>query len=106
MRWTCLRHAAFEGNSDVAAFLIEKGADVNATTRDGRAPVDVAKNESVEMLFALKEVDDGAASAAAERPLKRKKTMPSYNMNPDALPRPSARDLWTCPRASARRAWQ
>jgi len=46
-RWSALHQAAFSGNDGAVRFLLDHKADLEATTSDGRTPLDVAKNESV-----------------------------------------------------------
>eukprot|EP00931_Biecheleriopsis_adriatica_P030696 TRINITY_DN18071_c0_g1_i1.p1 TRINITY_DN18071_c0_g1~~TRINITY_DN18071_c0_g1_i1.p1 ORF type:complete len:239 (-),score=46.43 TRINITY_DN18071_c0_g1_i1:118-834(-) len=48
-RWSALHQAAFSGNVSAVEFLLAYKADVEATTSDGRTPLDVAKNEAVKI---------------------------------------------------------
>lgn len=44
-RWSALHQASFGGDKEMASFLLEKGADPNAETRDGKTPFAVAKGD-------------------------------------------------------------
>ncbi|CAJ1445849.1 unnamed protein product [Effrenium voratum] len=78
MRWTALHQAAFDGNKDIATYLLEQGADPLAQTRSGQTPLEVAKNEAVRRAIAeqIKESEE-----ADEPPKKKAKKMPNYKMN-------------------------
>jgi len=103
-RWTALHQAAFEGNKEIAEFLLDKGASVNATTRDGKSPSTVAKGAAKAFLEgrsanAEEEAEDAQAApataaaraepkkkaaAAGEPPKKKAKVAPigeGYSLN-------------------------
>ena len=46
-----LHMAAENNNFDIISFLLEHGADANATTNDGRTPADIATNDAVKILL-------------------------------------------------------
>lgn len=48
MQWTALHYAVFAGHADVAALLLEKGADVNARTPNGSSVLMMAVYEGRE----------------------------------------------------------
>lgn len=50
--WTALHSAARYGNQRSIEILIEAGADVNATVRDGKTPLDESRRENVRILLA------------------------------------------------------
>mmetsp|Transcript_35487 Transcript_35487/g.57090 ORF Transcript_35487/g.57090 Transcript_35487/m.57090 type:complete len:277 (+) Transcript_35487:34-864(+) len=86
MRWTALHQAAFNGDAEVAAFLLEKGANPQAQTRSGQTPAEVAKNEAVRAVIQKAEETEAPAAEAAEGevpapPKKKAKKMPSYKLN-------------------------
>ena len=82
MRWTALHQAAFDGNADIAAFLLEKGADPQALTRSGQTASEVAKNEAVRRVLQKAEGDgEGEAAAEAGPPKKKAKKMRNYQLN-------------------------
>eukprot|EP00747_Dinoflagellata_sp_TGD_P185340 gnl/TRDRNA2_/TRDRNA2_41842_c0_seq2.p1 gnl/TRDRNA2_/TRDRNA2_41842_c0~~gnl/TRDRNA2_/TRDRNA2_41842_c0_seq2.p1 ORF type:complete len:288 (+),score=86.81 gnl/TRDRNA2_/TRDRNA2_41842_c0_seq2:37-864(+) len=83
-RWTACHQAAFEGNKDMVEFLIKKGADLNATTRGGQKPLDVAKGAAKTFIESSATSESKEASDKAEEPPKKKaKTTPErvYTMN-------------------------
>lgn len=92
-RWSALHQAAYEGNAEIAGFLLEKGASLEAKTRGGKTPADVAKGDTVKALLKPAEAAaaasaeaEGAAEkegeeAAPEPPLKKAKTGPKFRMN-------------------------
>ena len=54
--YTCLMMAAGNKRLDIAKFLVEEGADVNAKSADGTTPISMAeKNDDPEMVAFLKE---------------------------------------------------
>jgi len=50
-RWSALHQAAFSGDTTVVQTLLEKGADCEALTNDGRTPKEVAKGSEVKNLL-------------------------------------------------------
>lgn len=90
-RWSALHQAAFEGNAAIATFLIEQGASLNAKTRGGKTPADVAKKAEVKAMLKeteeeTKEEDTAAGEAAAGEedaapPTKKAKKGPRFKMN-------------------------
>ncbi len=55
--YTCLMMAARNGRPDIVRYLLEHGADVNATAADGNTPLSLAmKEEDQEMQALLKEL--------------------------------------------------
>jgi len=89
MRWTALHQAAFNGDAEVAAFLLEKGADPQAQTRSGQTPAEVAKNEAVRAVIQKAEAPaaegaegaEGAPEEVVAPPKKKAKKMPTYKLN-------------------------
>lgn len=84
-RWSALHQAAYEGNGEMAQFLLSKGADNQSLTRNQKTPLNVAKGSAVEALKvetgeAAKE--DGA-DTTTEPPKKkaRAKSTPDYLLN-------------------------
>uniref|UniRef100_A0A7S1SA98 Uncharacterized protein n=1 Tax=Alexandrium catenella TaxID=2925 RepID=A0A7S1SA98_ALECA len=49
-RWTALHQAAFEGNKDMAEFLVRKGSSLTAVTRARKTALEVAKGSAREWL--------------------------------------------------------
>ena len=47
-RWTALHYAAFSGHTDVAAYLVTRGADINARSTNGSTPLMMAVYEGHE----------------------------------------------------------
>ncbi|CAE7162361.1 Tnks [Symbiodinium pilosum] len=78
MRWTALHQAAFEGNAEIAKFLLDQGADPLAQTRSGATPAEVAKGQEVRRAI---ESSMPAEEEAAEPPKKKAKLMPNYKLN-------------------------
>mmetsp|Transcript_28897 Transcript_28897/g.68088 ORF Transcript_28897/g.68088 Transcript_28897/m.68088 type:complete len:269 (+) Transcript_28897:41-847(+) len=77
MRWSALHQAAYEGNAEMASFLLEKGADPHSQTRSGQTPAEVAKSKDVRQAIEASTESD----AAEEPPKKKAKRMPNYNLN-------------------------
>jgi hypothetical protein len=50
LQWSALHYAVFAGRKDVALFLIEHGADVNARSTNGSSPLMMAAREGQEEL--------------------------------------------------------
>lgn len=96
-RWSALHQAAYEGNGEIAQFLLSKGADSQSLTRNQKTPLQVAKSSAVEVLKAATgeaAKGDGAdapagatkgdgADAVSEPPKKkaRAKSTPDYLLN-------------------------
>eukprot|EP00440_Ansanella_granifera_P037446 gb/GFBE01040627.1/.p1 GENE.gb/GFBE01040627.1/~~gb/GFBE01040627.1/.p1 ORF type:complete len:272 (+),score=86.55 gb/GFBE01040627.1/:1-816(+) len=80
MRWTALHQAAYEGNAEMATFLLEKGADATALTRSGQSCSEVAKGEA-QLVLAEAEAKADAPAAASEPPKKKAKKLPEYKLN-------------------------
>lgn len=93
-RWTALHQAAYEGNAEVAKYLLEKGASLTATNRGGKTALQVAKNAGVKAVLTDKPTAEPAAepAEAAEAtepdageaeapPAKKAKTEPVYTLN-------------------------
>eukprot|EP00927_Polykrikos_kofoidii_P033149 TRINITY_DN2805_c0_g1_i1.p1 TRINITY_DN2805_c0_g1~~TRINITY_DN2805_c0_g1_i1.p1 ORF type:complete len:287 (-),score=81.20 TRINITY_DN2805_c0_g1_i1:69-929(-) len=88
-RWTALHQAAFNGNKEVAELLLEKGASVNATTRQGKLPFEVAKTAEVKKLLekASERTEDavnekeGDAAPSPKKKARKEKAMPAYKLN-------------------------
>eukprot|EP00434_Breviolum_minutum_P037200 symbB.v1.2.032978.t1/scaffold4020.1/size47400/11 len=78
MRWTALHQAAFDGNAEMADFLLKQGADPNAQTRSGQTPAEVAKNQAVKDLIETKASGDAEKD---EPPKKKAKKMRNYQLN-------------------------
>ncbi|CAK9059101.1 unnamed protein product, partial [Durusdinium trenchii] len=51
MRWSALHQAAEAGDEGAVRFLLEKGANQNLKTKDGRTALQVAKNASIRALL-------------------------------------------------------
>jgi len=88
-RWTALHQAAFEGNADMAKYLLEKGADLAATTRAGKRPVDVANNATVKQVFGD---EDGAPEVKVEPPAAeavKDEAQGDADATPEATPSPA-----------------
>jgi len=49
-RWSALHQFAEHGDADAVRYLIEKGACLNATNKDGQTPLDVAQGDAKEVL--------------------------------------------------------
>jgi len=49
-RWTALHQAAYSGQADICKELVGLGADIQAVTRSGQTPADVAKGEAKKVL--------------------------------------------------------
>lgn len=69
-RWSALHQAAFGGGADVVRFLLEHKASVDAKTKEGQTPLDVAKTESVQAI--LRGVAASRAVIEAPTPLRAK----------------------------------
>jgi len=50
-RWSALHQAAFSGDADAVRFLLAKGANADAKTKEGKRPCDIAKTSHIEMLL-------------------------------------------------------
>lgn len=59
-RWTALHQAAFNGNEEMVSFLLEKGADREATNRQGKCAGQVAKGKEAKALLMLRAPAAGA----------------------------------------------
>lgn len=62
-RWTALHQAAYEGNEEMAKYLLEKGASRTATNRGGKTALQVAKSAAVKAALA-----DSPTVEAADAP--------------------------------------
>jgi hypothetical protein len=62
MKWTALHYAVFAGHEEVAAYLIEQGADINARSTNGSSVLMMAVFEGRERL-ARRLLDRGADTA-------------------------------------------
>jgi len=54
-RWTAIHQACHQGDSSTVQFLLDKGADIKVTTRDGQTPKDVAVERGHAVIVALLE---------------------------------------------------
>eukprot|EP00435_Cladocopium_sp_Y103_P033538 s404_g8.t1 len=79
MRWTALHQAAFNGDAEIAGFLLEKGADPQAQTRSGQTPAEVAKNEAVRAV--IQKAEGVPEEEVVAPPKKKAKKMPTYKLN-------------------------
>ena len=54
--WTALMYASKFGMVDVVKFLIKNNADANIKNKDGKIALDLAKNEEIKKLLAIKKM--------------------------------------------------
>jgi len=68
-RWSALHQAAEHGDQEVVKFLLSRGASLEAKTRDGKTPEDVAKANVKHLLKPppKRKAEDSADVAAAKR---------------------------------------
>merc|ERR1719359_582013 len=67
-RWSALHQAAFGGSTDAVRFLLGHKAAVDAKTKEGQTPMDVAKSEQVRAI--LREVSVDPALMKVPTPLR------------------------------------
>eukprot|EP00933_Yihiella_yeosuensis_P035159 TRINITY_DN28635_c0_g1_i2.p1 TRINITY_DN28635_c0_g1~~TRINITY_DN28635_c0_g1_i2.p1 ORF type:complete len:272 (-),score=87.32 TRINITY_DN28635_c0_g1_i2:48-863(-) len=80
-RWTALHQAAFNGSGAMVGFLLEKGADPQAATRDGKTPLEVAKGDARKRLEEVAKKASGDDAAPEEPPKKKAKIGEGYSLN-------------------------
>ncbi|CAK0789753.1 unnamed protein product, partial [Prorocentrum cordatum] len=51
-RWSALHQAAASGDEGVVRFLLDKGASVDVTNKEGQTPADVAANAKIKQNYA------------------------------------------------------
>ncbi|MEZ5000660.1 MAG: ankyrin repeat domain-containing protein [Bacteroidales bacterium] len=52
--WSAIHYACSNGNEELVRFLVKKGADVKATTADGKTPLTLAGSNHPEIIEILK----------------------------------------------------
>mmetsp|Transcript_137044 Transcript_137044/g.382122 ORF Transcript_137044/g.382122 Transcript_137044/m.382122 type:complete len:312 (-) Transcript_137044:48-983(-) len=75
-RWTALHQAAYEGNKDMAEYLVRQGSNLQALTHARKTPLQVAKGAAVEYLRGVSESATAEGGACAEVEIPEVKAPP------------------------------